>query len=86
MVHNEYGLEFVEITETLELESGDSITLAATVEEDDGDVKFEIEKGVELVDFDEESLVLEAITSGEVEIKVTTTETNKEKSVVIKIK
>lgn len=86
LVHNEYGLEFVEIDEILEIMSGDSITLAATVNEEDGDVNFEILKGKELVEFDEESLVLEAIASGKVEISAKTTESKKEKNVVIKIK
>ena len=86
LVHNEYGIEFVEIIETLEIESGDSITLAATVAEEDGDVKFEVLTGKELVDFDEESLVLEALVSGNVEIRARTTDTRKEKNLVIKIK
>lgn len=86
LIHNEYGLEFAEINENLEIESGDSIILAATLSEDDGDVNFKVIKGEELVDFDEESLVLEAISIGDVEIKATTTESKREKSIVIKIK
>lgn len=86
LIHNEYGLEFAEINENLEIESGNNITLAATVSEEDGDVEFEILKGIELVEFDKESLILEAIASGSVEIKAQTTESKKEKMIVIKIK
>ena len=81
--YNKQGIEFVAIEEKLEMELDETITLAATLGENDGDVMFEIVSGNELVDFDSEMLMLEALSAGEVKIKATTTETKIEKEIEI---
>lgn len=80
--HNKYGIEFVEIEKDLEIQSGDSIKLAATTAEKD--IAFEIISGKEFVEFDEETLALEGIKNGVVKISVETL--NEKKTIIINIK
>lgn len=81
--YNKYGVEFIEIPDELEIQSGDIITLASTASLED-EVEFQILAGKELVDFDDKTLMLEAIASGEVEVLAKSL--NEKKKVVIKIK
>lgn len=81
--HNKYGVEFVEVKDILEIESGENIILAATVS-DDVEVKFEIVSGDEFVELDDTDLRLEAIESGRVEIIATYL--NEKKSMILNIK
>lgn len=76
--HNKYGLEFIKIEDELEIQSGDSIVLAATVSEDE-DVNFEIVSGEEFAEFDKESLRFEGIKTGDVKISA---ETSKSKEII----
>lgn len=85
MKHNLYGFEFVEIEDDLTISIDDTVLLAATVEENDGDADFQIVSGTELVEFEKEDLILTAKEKGEVEILVNTTESNKEKRIIIVI-
>ena len=85
MKHNQYGLEFIEIEDDLTISIDDTVLLAATVEENDGDADFQIVSGAELVEFEKEDLILTAKEKGEVEILVNTTESNKEKRITIVI-
>lgn len=81
--HNKYGIEFIKIEDELEIQSGDSFILAATVSEDE-DVNFKIISGEEFAEFDKESLRFEGIKTGEVKIVA---ETSKSKEIItIKIK
>lgn len=86
MKHNQYGLEFVEIEESLEIEVDDTILLATTLEENDGDSVFSIISGVELVEFENENLILSAKSIGKVELLIKTTQSEKEKNIEIIIK
>lgn len=82
--HNEYGLVFEKIEEALEIESGESITFAVTLEENESEPKVKIVSGKEFAEFDEESLIFEAISKGEVLLKFTTDKHNKNIKVLIK--
>lgn len=82
--HNEYGLAFEKVEEILEIESGESITFAVTLEENESEPKAEIISGKELAKFDEENLILDATNKGEVLIKFTTDKHNKDIKVLIK--
>ena len=86
MKHNQYGLEFVEIEESLEIEVDDTILLATTLEENDGDSVFSIISGSELVEFENENLILSAKSIGKVELLIKTTQSEKEKNIEIIIK
>lgn len=83
LTHNKYGVEFVEIEDALEIESGESITLAATVGED-SDVNFEILSGGELIELDKDNLNVDALKSGTVEIEVTYMK--EKKNIILNIK
>lgn len=85
MKHNKYGLEFIEIKDTLEIECDEMIMLAA-VGAEDSDVNFEIISGEELIEFDEENIIVEALMPGEVKIKSKIKETNKEILITLVIK
>lgn len=82
--HNEYGLAFEKIGETLEVESGESITFAVTLEESESEPKVEIISGKEFAEFDEENLILNATNRGEVLINFTTDKHTKDIKVLIK--
>ena len=86
MRHNQYGLEFVEIEESLIIDVDDTILLAATLEENDGDSDFSIISGAELIEFEKESLMLNAKSVGKVELLIKTTQSKKEKRIEIIIK
>ena len=86
MKHNQYGLEFVEIEENLEIEVDDTILLATILEENDGDSVFSIISGAELVEFENENLILSAKSIGKVELLIKTTQSKKEKKIEIIIK
>ncbi|MBQ8300052.1 MAG: S-layer homology domain-containing protein [Clostridia bacterium] len=83
MKHNKYGLEFIEIEDILEIECQETIMLAATASEEDGDIEFEVISGDEFIEFDEESLLIEAFMPGEVKIKAITQNSNKEKIIIL---
>lgn len=82
--HNEYGLAFEKIGETLEVKSGESITFAVTLEESESEPKVEIISGKEFVEFDEENLILNVTNKGEVLINFTTDKHTKDIKVLIK--
>lgn len=86
MDHNDYGLEFKEITDKIEIEVGDILTLAATAKKADGDVVFEVIKGENVVEYDGDFMTLEALIPGNVEIKATTTESKQEKNIKVIVK
>lgn len=81
--HNKYGLEFIKIEDVLEIESGETITLSATVSGDD-EVEFKVVSGKKIVDFDAESLKLEAVKSGKAE--VIARYLGEKKKIIIKVK
>ena len=86
MDHNDYGLEFKEITDKIEIEVGDILTLAATAKKTDGDVVFEVIKGEDVVEYDGDFMTLEALIPGNAEIKATTTESKQEKNIKVIVK
>lgn len=86
MDHNDYGLEFKEITDKIEIEVGDILTLAATAKKVDGDVVFEVIKGENVVEYDGDFMTLEALIPGNAEIKATTTESKQEKNIKVIVK
>lgn len=86
MDHNDYGLEFKEITDKIEIEVGDILTLAATAKKADGDVVFEVIKGEDVVEYDGDFMTLEALIPGNAEIKATTTESKQEKNIKVIVK
>lgn len=86
MNHNKYGLEFIEIEDSLEIELDETIMLASVCTEEDGDVEFEIISGDEFINFDKENLLVETLLPGEVKIKGITKDSNKEKVITLVIK
>lgn len=86
MDHNEYGLEFKEINDKIEIEVGDILMLAATAKKVDGDVVFEVIKGENVVEYDGDFMTLEALIPGNAEIKATTTESKQEKNIKVIVK
>lgn len=86
MDHNDYGLEFKEIKDSIEIVENDVLTLSATVAKVDGDVKFEIVDGADVVEFDEDFLTIEGLKKGTAKIRVITTESKKEKVIEILVK
>lgn len=84
--HNKYGIEFVEIDDELEIEIDETVTLAATLTQEDGDVIFEIVDGEEYVEFDTDNLILEGIKKGIIKVRATTTLSNKKLEIIIIIK
>lgn len=86
MDHNDYGLEFKEITDKIEIEVGDILTLAATAKKADGDVVFEVIKGEDVVEYDGDFMTLEALIPGNAEIRATTTESKQEKNIKVIVK
>lgn len=86
MNHNEYGLEYVEAVETVEIELEDTLLLAATCSEEDGDVEYKVIRGNDKIEFDAENGILTATKKGRVTIKGVTTSSKKEKKMFIEIK
>lgn len=86
MDHNDYGLEFKEITDKIEIKVGDILTLAATAKKADGDVVFEVIKGENVVEYDGDFMTLEALIPGNAEIRATTTESKQEKNIKVIVK
>lgn len=86
MDHNEYGLEFKEITDRIEIEVGDILTLAATVEKLDGDVIFKVIDDADIVDFDEDFMTLEGLNVGVARIEAVTTESKKNITIEVTVK
>lgn len=80
---SKFGIEFVEIAEELEIQSGDVYTLGAIVS-DNEDPKFEIVSGEEFVEFDPETLIIEGIAGGEAILAAEST--NERKEIIIKVK
>lgn len=86
MDHNDYGLEFKEIRDSIEIAEGDVLTLSATVAKIDGDAKFEVIAGADIVEFDEDFLTVEGLKEGTAQIRAVTTESKKEKVIEILVK
>ncbi len=85
MKPNKFGLEFIEVKDSLTIKIDDAITLASVISEDDGDVEFKIVSGEELVEFEKENLHLQAKKEGTIKIEVMTTKSNKTKNMMINV-
>lgn len=86
MDHNDYGLEFKEVKDSIEIAESDVLTLSATVAKADGDVKFEIVDGADVVELDKDFLTIEGLKKGTAQIRAVTTESKKEKTIKIIVK
>lgn len=86
MDHNEYGLEFKEITDKIEINVGDVLTLAATAKKSDGDVAFKVIDGIDIIEFDEDFMTLEGLNAGTAKIEAVTTESKKNIKIEIIVK
>lgn len=85
MKTNKFGLEFIEVKDSLTLKIDDAITLASVISEEDGDVEFKIILGEELVEFEKENLHLQAKKEGTIKVEATTTKSNKTKNMMINV-
>lgn len=84
LVYDEYGLLVRKIDESLEVQSGDTITFAVMIEDDEEDPKVTIISGTECVELDEENLILDAKSSGEAIINFTTDKHDKDIKIIVK--
>lgn len=80
---NKYGIEFIEIEDVFEIQSGDVYTLAAIVPNDE-EVVFEMVSGEGVLEFDKENLMIEGIACGKATI--TAEIPDNKKSIIIKVK
>lgn len=84
LAHNEYGLTVNKIDGDLEMASGDSITFAVMLEENESEPKVKIVSGDEHVELDKVNLILDAKSSGEALINFTTDKHDENIKVIIK--
>lgn len=83
-VHDEYGLTVKKIDESMEVQSGDTITFAVMLEDDEEEPKVTIISGAEYVELDEENLILDANSSGEAIINFTTDKHDEDVKIIVK--
>lgn len=86
MLDNEYGLEFCEIYDEIELEIGDTLMLAVTVAQVDGDVEVKLMRKNGVIELNDEFMTIEALKKGTAELKITTTESEKNKRIKVIVK
>lgn len=86
MLNNEYGLEFCEIYDEIELEIGDTLMLAVTVAQGDGDAEVELISKNGVIELDDEFMTIEALKRGTAKLKITTMTSQKNKKVKVIVK
>lgn len=84
LVHDEYGLVIKKIEESIEMESGDTITFAVMLEENEKDPNVSIVSGEEYIDLDKDNLIVDAKSSGEALINFTTDKHDESVKIIIK--
>lgn len=84
LVHDEYGLVVNKLEGDLEMASGDSVTFAVMLEENESEPEVKIVSGDEYVELDKVNLILDAKSSGEALINFTTDKHDENVKVIIK--
>lgn len=84
LVHDEYGLVINKLEGDLEMASGDSITFAVMLEENESDPEVSIVSGEEYIELDKENLIVDAKSSGEALINFTTDKHDENVKIIIK--
>ena len=84
LVHDEYGLVVKKLVGDLEMASGDSVTFAVMLEENESEPEVKIVSGDEYVELDKVNLILDAKSSGEALINFTTDKHDENVKVIIK--